>query len=368
MTSPRLRVAITLEQCWHEVPGGTATSALETVRALQRRADVDVLGVAARHDELPPAPFTPSVQIHQLPLPRVALYESWHALRWPPVQRATGPVDVIHATTFAIPPKSAPLVVTVHDLAFLHEPTHFTKHGRRFFRRGLALARTKADAVLVPSQSTLDDCVAAGFKPSVLKLVPHGVSVPAIDAAAVTAFVAAHQLPERYVLWCGTLEPRKNLPTLLAAFAIVRKHDPTLNLVLVGPTGWGEVSVPRELAEDVRLLGFLPTDELHAAYAGARVFCYPSLREGFGLPVLEAMAHGVPVVTSAGTAMAEFVGEAGILVDPLDTDALAAGIEAALTDRHDELATAASKQATHYSWDTAAQLTVDAYRSVVAWP
>ena len=366
MTSPRLRVAVTLEQCWHEVPGGTATSALETVRALQRRGDVDVLGVAARHDAMPPAPFTPSVTMHLLPLPRVALYESWHALRWPPVQRTTGPVDVIHATTFAIPPKSAPLVVTVHDLAFLHEPRHFTRHGRRFFRRGLALARTKADAVLVPSRSTFDDCVAAGFTPDVLKLVPHGVSVPAVDSTAVAAFVTAHELPERYLLWCGTLEPRKNLPTLLAAFATVRKTDPTLVLVLVGPSGWGDVSVPADLAEGVRLLGFLPADQLHAAYAGARVFCYPSLREGFGLPVLEAMAHGVPVVTSAGTAMAEFVGDAGILVDPLDADALAAGIEAALNHRHDELAAAALIQSKHYSWDTAAQLTVDAYRSVAS--
>src|SRR5450432_192034 len=366
MNSRRLRVAVTLEQCWHEVPGGTASSALETVRALQRRNDVEVLGVAARHATLPPAPWTPPVRMHQLPLPRIALYESWHALRWPPVQRATGPVDVIHATTFAIPPKSAPLVVTVHDLAFVHEPMHFTKHGRRFFRRGLALARAQADAVLVPSQSTFDDCIIAGFKPDVLHLVPHGVSVPAVDAADVAAFVTAHGLPERYLLWCGTLEPRKNLPTLLTAFAAVRRHHPDLNLVLVGPTGWGEVSVPRELAEGVRLLGFLPADQLHAAYAGARVFCYPSLREGFGLPVLEAMAHGVPVVTSAGTAMAEFVSNGGILVDPLDADALAAGIEAALGDLHDELAAAAIKQSTRYSWDTAAQLCVDAYRSVIA--
>ena len=117
MSGRRLRVAVTLEQCWHAVPGGTASSALETVKALQKRDDVEVLGVAARHAPLPPQPWTPTVRMHQLPLPRIALYESWHALRWPPVQRATGPVDVIHATTFAIPPKNAPLVVTVHDLA-----------------------------------------------------------------------------------------------------------------------------------------------------------------------------------------------------------------------------------------------------------
>jgi len=366
MSGRRLRVAVTLEQCWHAVPGGTASSALETVKALQQRDDVEILGVAARHDTLPPPPWTPTVRMHQLPLPRIALYESWHALRWPPVQRATGPVDVIHATTFAIPPKDAPLVVTVHDLAFLHEPSHFTRHGRRFFRRGLALARRNADVVLVPSQSTLNDCVDAGFEPSRLRLVPHGVVVPAVSAEAVAAFVSTFQLPERYVLWCGTLEPRKNVPTLLEAFAIARQTDPDLGLVLVGPTGWGDVPVPAHMARGARLLGFLPTDQLHAAYAGAQAFCYPSLREGFGLPVLEAMAHGVPVVTSSGTAMAEFVGDGGLLVDPLDANAIAAALETVLGSRHDEFATAAVKQSTQYSWDDAAALTVEAYRAAVS--
>jgi glycosyltransferase involved in cell wall biosynthesis len=361
----RLRVAVTLEQLWHEVPGGTASSALETVKALQKRDDVEILGVAARHDTLPPAPWTPTVRMHQLPLPRIALYESWHALRWPPVQRATGPVDVIHATTFAIPPKTAPLVVTVHDLAFLHEPGHFTRHGRRFFRRGLTLARSNADVVLVPSQSTMDDCIGAGFERSRLKLVPHGVAVPTVSASDVAAFVGAYQLPERYVLWCGTLEPRKNVPTLLKAFAKLRRTDPSLGLVLVGPNGWGGVPMPTNLIAGVRLLGFLPADHLHAAYAGARAFCYPSLREGFGLPVLEAMAHGVPVVTSRGTAMAEFVGDAGLLVDPHDAEAIARALSTAMGERHDELAGAALAKSAGYSWDKAAELTVEAYRVAV---
>jgi glycosyltransferase involved in cell wall biosynthesis len=362
----RLRVAVTLEQLWHEVPGGTASSALETVKALQKRADVEVLGVAARHDTMPPPPWTPTVHMYQLPLPRIALYESWHALRWPPVQRATGPVDVIHATTFAIPPKKAPLVVTVHDLAFLHEPSHFSKHGRRFFKRGLALARRNADVVLVPSQSTLDDCIEAGFDTSRLRLVPHGVSVPAVSADDVAAFVGAYQLPERYVLWCGTLEPRKNVPRLLEAFAKLRRTDPSLGLVLVGPAGWGAVPAQTNLVRGVRLLGFLPTDHLHAAYAGARAFCYPSLREGFGLPVLEAMAHGVPVVTSAGTAMAEFVGDGGLLVNPLDPNRIADALQTVLGEQHDSFAEAALKQSARYSWNAAAALTIDAYRTATS--
>ncbi len=220
--------------------------------------------------------------------------------------------------------------------------------------------------MLVPSQSTLTDCVDAGFEPSRLRLVPHGVAVPAVSAEEVAAFVAAYQLPERYVLWCGTLEPRKNVPTLLKAFAKLRRTDPDLGLVLVGPTGWGPAPVDTKLVRGVRLLGFLPTDQLHAAYAGARAFCYPSLREGFGLPVLEAMAHGVPVVTSRGTAMAEFVGDGGLLVDPLDANAIAAALETVLGSRHDEFAAAALKQSTQYSWDDAAALTVEAYRAAMS--
>jgi glycosyltransferase involved in cell wall biosynthesis len=220
--------------------------------------------------------------------------------------------------------------------------------------------------VLVPSQSTFDDCIEAEFDRRKLRLVPHGVSVPSVSDARVAAFVAGHDLPKRYVLWCGTLEPRKNLPTLLRAFALVRRNDPELGLVLVGPTGWGSVDVDAGVAEGVQLLGFLSAVDLHAAYAGATAFCYPSLREGFGLPVLEAMAHGVPVVTSRDTAMAEFVGSGGLLVDALDVDGLAAALEDAIGPRRDELAKAARERSEQYTWAKAAQLTVEAYRSAAS--
>src|SRR5512143_2270414 len=154
-----MRVAVTLEQCWHAVPGGTAVAALELVAALDARDDVDVIGVAARHRRPPPAEWRPPIPVRHLWPPRALLYELWHARLpiAPRVERATGPVDVVHATGVAFPRTDAPVVVTVHDLAFLDDPSRATKHGMRFFLRGTALAREHARLVLCSSQATRDD-------------------------------------------------------------------------------------------------------------------------------------------------------------------------------------------------------------------
>ena len=140
-----MRVALTLEQCWHRIPGGTAVAGIGMAHGLKERSDVDVVGVAARHPRPPKDGWDPGILVYQLPLPRPALYEAWHRLRRPKVQVATGPLDVIHATSIAMPPRSAPLVLTMHDLAFIHEPSHFTRRGLRFFHRGLELASKEAD-------------------------------------------------------------------------------------------------------------------------------------------------------------------------------------------------------------------------------
>lgn len=360
-----VRAAVTVEQSWHAVPGGTATSVLHTLRALAGRDDVDVVGVAARHAARAPEPFVPPVPVTHLPLPRRALYEAWHAVRWPPVQLATGPVDIVHATTAAIPPRSSPLVVTVHDLAFLHAPEHFTRNGNRFFRRGLTLARRHADLVLVPSQATADDCERVGIGADRIRLVPHGVEALPVTADDVVDVRRRHGLARPYVLWCGTLEPRKNLPTLLAAFARLAVDKPDLDLVLAGPSGWGDAGTGHHLPVGrVHALGFVDESDLHALYAGARAFCYPSLREGFGMPVLEALAHGVPVVTSAGTPMAELVGHGGLVVPATDTEALADALIATTGVQHDSLAAGARPAAGGYTWERAADLTVAAYREV----
>ena len=158
-------VAVTLEQCWHDVPGGTATSALDLVAGLQTQSDVDVVGVAARHSEPPPPPWVPPVNMMHHKLPRAALYESWHRTGRPLIEDITGPVDLVHATGVAVPGTKAPLVVTVHDLAFEHFPEHPTRWGLRFFKRAIDRARERADAIICPSEATATDCVANWLRP-----------------------------------------------------------------------------------------------------------------------------------------------------------------------------------------------------------
>jgi glycosyltransferase involved in cell wall biosynthesis len=358
-----LRVALTIEQCWHRVPGGTAVAAIETARALTARADVDIIGVAAGHPQPAPEPWTPPIRVAQLPLPRPALYESWHRLRWPPVQHATGPVDVVHATTFAIPPKSAPLVVTVHDLAFLRHPAHFTRRGLRLFRRGLQLATQDAAVVLCASEATLHECRDAGFEPSRLLKVPFGVDATRAAQSDVERVKRRYGLAEQYILWTGTIEPRKNLAGLMSAY---RELDHDIELVLAGPEGWHEDldARVRGLQDRVRTLGFVPKEDLAPLYAGASVFCWPTLLEGFGFPVLEAMAQGAPVVTSRGTSTEELAGDAGVLVDPHDPGSIAAGIRSVLEDEGlaRKLRELGLARAAEYAWARTAELTVEAYR------
>lgn len=366
-----MRVAVTVEQSWHRVPGGTATSALRTLEALRARGGIELIGVAARHREPAPAELAPPIPVRHLPLPRPALYEAWHALRWPAVERATGPVDVVHGTAVAVPPTDAPLVMTIHDLAFLADPTQPTKHGLRFFRRGTELARRYARLVLVPSEATAEECRAAGFDPGRLRLVPWGVDATRADEAAVADALGRHGIAGPYVLFVGTFEPRKNLGRLLEGARALAGRG--VELVLVGPDGWNEDVGPKVVAlEDagvpVRRLGFLAPGDLAPLYAGARAFCFPSLREGFGMPVLEAMAQATPVVTSAGTATEEAAGGAALLVDPLDADAIGAALVRVLDDEvlAADLAERGRAHATSMTWARTAELTAAAYAEAAA--
>lgn len=372
-TPTPLRVAAVVEQCWQPVPGGSGTYVVELLRALGDRPDVRVRGVAAAHRHPAPADVRPPVAVTSSRLPRRLLYDAWARLGRPRVERLVPGAEVVHATTWAIPGTARPLVVTVHDLAFLRDPDHFTARGVRFFRHALERTRDEAAAVVVPSEATAADCVRAGIERSRVHVVPHGVDVPDVATAQVAAFRDRHGLERPYVLWTGTREPRKNLDGLLRAFALL---DADVDLVLVGPEGWGAGTEPADgvgdrvrvrvrVRERVHVLGRLPVAELHAAYAGAAAFCFPSLWEGFGLPVLEAMAHGVPVVTSAGTSTAEVLGDAGAAVDPHDPSAIAAALDRALGEEGRAWAVAGRTRAAGFTWADAARRTVDVYRTAL---
>ncbi|GAB2465209.1 glycosyltransferase family 4 protein [Xylanimonas ulmi] len=369
MTHESLDVTLVAEQLWQPVPGGSGTYIRELASALVARGDVALRAVRAAGPQGDGHGLPASVPIDQSRLPRAALYEAWTRWRLP---RVPGPrPQVLHATTWAVPPRSAPLVVTVHDLAFRRSPEHFTPRGVAFFERALTATRRDADAVIVPSLATRDDAVAAGVDPSRLHVIAHGVSAAPVDEAAATAFRARHGITRPYVLWCGAIEPRKNLGVLLDAFSrLVEETD--LDLVLVGPDGWGGAAQDLRArraalpADRVHVLGAVSWRELQEAYAAARVFCFPSLWEGFGMPVLEAQAHGVPVVTSRGTSMAEVVGGGAVLIDPLDADDVAAGIQVAVGPAHGDLAAAARANAAAYTWERSAEQHVTAYRAALS--
>jgi glycosyltransferase involved in cell wall biosynthesis len=358
-----VRVAITVEQCWHRVPGGTAVAACRVIDELKRQPDLDLVGVAAWHRQPPDAAFDPGLPVRHLPLPAPLMYDLWARVQMPRIEWMTRSVDVVHATTILVPPTRKPFVVTIHDLAFLHDPGMFTDRGAGLFRRSLELIKRRADLVLCSSLATLRDCATAGIPTDRLRHVPLGADEVRPVAVAELAEVRSRLgLLKPYLLFVGTKEPRKNLAGLVRAFAQLEDDDH--DLVVVGPTGWGdEMTIPSSIAPRVRALGFLPSHDLAAVYAGAAAFVYPSFREGFGLPVAEAMAHGTPVVTSRGTSTEEVAGGAAVLVDPKEPADIARGITEALAHAT-TLAAKGRARAAEMTWAETARLTRAAYDEV----
>lgn len=380
----RLRVAYLLEQPWHRVPGGTAVAAARTAEALAARDDVDLVGFTARHGEPPigdgsfvPSPDVPLVASR---LPRALLYESWHRFSQPRVERLVGDVDVVHASGGAVPATRRPLVATVHDLAWRRHPEAATPRGRRLFEAWLADAR-RAEAVACPSEATRLDLADAGFDEGRLHVVPLGVgggrapSSESRDAAreAVAACLRRHGVDGPFVLWVGTVEPRKNLPGLVAAMDRIPGdggRGGAVPLVLVGPAGW-EADARRitgPMGDRAVLVGSVSEAERDAWLEAATVLCLPSLHEGFGLPVLEAMAAGTPVVTSSGTATEEVAGGAALVADPADPGAIGEALGAVLADEGlaGRLTAAGLDRAASLTWEATAEATVAVYREAVA--
>ena len=360
----RPRVAAVVESCWHRVPGGTATSTTRSLRAVDRAGGHDLVGLAAYHREPPTLDELDGLDVVHLPLPRRALYETWHRWRRPRFRRQIGDVDVIHATGGVVPPRIAPLVVTIHDLAFLHRPEHFTANGVRFMTRGFELARSEADRIVVPSTATADDCRAHGVDADRLRIVPWGADRADVSDADRTRVRARYRLPETFVLFLGTHEPRKNLNGLLDAH---RSATPDLPLVVAGPDGWGE-TVTTDHGHAVRLIGHVSAEDLGALYDLATAFVYPSLLEGFGMPVLEAMAHGTAAITSATTSTAEVAGDTGVLIDPTDREQLGAALAsvASAPDAWAERGRRAAARAERFTWEATGAALGAVYDEVAA--
>jgi glycosyltransferase involved in cell wall biosynthesis len=277
----------------------------------------------------------------------------WYLAALPAKARRDG-MDVLHCPTQRAPVRSSvPLVVTFHDLAVLRHPETFNRWTRTYSHRVLPRVVRAASRLIAVSEFTKRELVdLLDVLPAKVRVIPNAVGEPFTahgDAAA-----------GDYVLAVSTLEPRKNLPRLVEAYRRAGLNG--LPLLVAGAGGWGGVRIE---GDGVRWLGEVKDEELARLYRGARVVAYVSLYEGFGLPVLEAMACGAPVVAARRGALEEVAGGAAVLVDPLDPDAIAAGLHEAI-DRREELRPLGLARARVFDWHKVARETVAVYREVAA--
>jgi glycosyltransferase involved in cell wall biosynthesis len=302
------------------------------------------------------------------------LYPRWDSIGRPALPASLRALDVVHATNpAAIPPTAAGqrLVVTVHDLAFEHHPNLFPRPWRALYKLGLRAAVRRADAILTPSRNTAEDVLSrTKVDPRKLHVVPLAASLPATDID-VGEILSQLKVRRPYVLFVGTIEPRKNLVRLVRAYRRVAATGVPHTLILAGPLGWHHEPLMRELAlegpGEIVMTGSLAPDELDAVYRAAEAFVYPSLYEGFGLPVVEAMARGIPTIASNTTSVPEVSGDAALGVNPRSIREIAAAIESVCTDVElaRSLATRGRARAERFSWDETARLTLGVYERVV---
>ena len=291
--------------------------------------------------------------------------------------------DVVHGLVNVLPLATRrPGVVTVHDLSFVRLPELFPPYKRAYLTALCRASVMRARQIIAVSHQTADDLVRLwGVDEARVRVAPNGVDARFSPgtAAQVEAFRHARALPERYWFYLGTLEPRKNLSVLLDAFARWRQAAPCAasppHLVLAGGKGWYYETIFAQVAalgltEWVHFPGFVPDAELPQWFRAAELFVYPSRYEGFGLPVLEAMACGTPVICSDAPGVREVAGDAAIQVAPDDVEAWVAALTLAATQpaRLAALREAGLARAKQFTWETAAAVTIDAYERAAHSP
>jgi len=350
--------------------GQYAANLISSLAALPDRPDLRLVPFTWRGAaDLPAhAPRGPGISVSTRRAPARLLREVWARWPVPPVEWLAGPVDVFHGTNFVLPPaRRAAGVVTVHDLAYELFPETVTAASRRY-RELVPRALRRAAVLVTVAAATADDLAQFyRFERSQIVVTPLGVDPGWAAAIAPDAGLRARLgLPERYLVFVGAAEPRKNLPVLLAAHARLRaSHPETPPLVLVGPAGWGARTTPAADGSVLRL-GYLDSVDVPRVVAGAAALVLPSRYEGFGLTALEALACGTPVVASDLPVIREVTGGLAELVPVGDVDAMADALARLLADDGGPPARAVRRaHAAGWTWQRCAERTLDAYRLAV---
>lgn len=314
-----------------------------------------------------------ALELSRLPTSRPVVRILWEQVVQPFALRKER-VDLLHALAFVTPLLSpCPSVVTIYDLSFLLYPDSFKRSKRFYLSLFTRLSARRARRIIAISESTKRDVVRLlGVPPEKVEVVCCGIDEAFRPLAEdqVAAFRSKRGLPERFILFVGTIEPRKNVTKLIEAFATLRYCDlAPLKLVIGGAKGWFYDDVFARVEElglegQVMFPGYIPVSKLPLWYNAAELFVYPSLYEGFGLPPLEAMACGTPVVTANTSSLPEVVGQAGLTVDPLDVEELAEAMRQVLDDEalRQEMRERGLQRAKGFSWTKTAQETVQVYR------
>ena len=360
---------------------GAGQYTLHLAGALAARTDVELTLFGRRDDRRWSVQAPGARMIAGAPTPR-PLRLTWEQLRLPGLLARSG-VAVHHAPHYTMPERSTvPTVVTIHDLSFFEAPQWHQRSKVLLFRRAIARAARRAAAVVCPSRVTAEELARWCRVDTEVFVAPHGVDArlfrpdepqPGSDREALAR--VDRRLADRppYVLFVGTLEPRKDVPTLVRAFARVADRHPESLLVLAGGDGWGAGEVEQAIDRStvghrVVRTGYVPDETVPALLRSAAAAVYPALYEGFGLPALEALACGVPLVTTSGTAMEEVAGDAAVLVEPGDAAGLADAVDAELSGSMDGPVSEARRRnrgfevAAAHSWERSADRHLEAYR------